>query len=100
VIEMAREPKVNWFVTESADHPYGDTGEKTFTTGAEARAFAEALKQRPDVVHVQWEDHRPGQALSLPKGDLLEQGWVRDDQDGTWRERYREEAGVGFVVVD
>lgn len=76
--------KVNWFEKESEQHKYGQPGERKFAAGqvADALILVEELRGRDDVIHVQYENK-----VSPRRGDVIEQGWVRDDA-GYWREQY------------
>lgn len=88
-------PRVNWFETESSDHPFGNPGEQDHATAEEALAQVEQLKARNDVVHVQYHvehEHRPG----MPDGEVIQQGWVRDDDTGAWRQQYVERLGSPY----
>lgn len=66
---------VNWFQSESPEHPYGNPQEVRASGLAEALQLTVKISQDPTAIHFQI------------KGPGVDQGQVRDDQ-GNWVEQY------------
>lgn len=86
--------RVNWFETESAEHPFGNPGERDFATAQEALAYVEHLKARANVIHVQYEVE-PERRPAMADGEVFRQGWVRNGM-GVWEQQYRERLGESY----
>lgn len=90
--------RVTWFETESAENRYGRPGEQDFATAAEALAEVERLKSFPAVIHVEYEVPPEGRPV-MPDGEVVGQGWTRDDNTGVWRRQYVHRLGEPFEVL-